>query len=104
MAFFDPILAKSCKILTLVWLSGFFDLATLVQVGDRVAPSTNMAGTWSTHSELREGNFVIVDKAVTLESAATLFINPCTAYLMLRHGWQMPIARFLDCMRLALRA
>ena len=34
--------------------------------------------------ELRDGNFVVVDKEVPLVSAATLFINPCTAYLMLR--------------------
>ena len=32
----------------------------MVRVGYRVAPSGNMAGTWNTHSELREGNFVVV--------------------------------------------
>ena len=32
----------------------------MVGVGDRVAPSGNMAGTWNTHSELRKGNFVVV--------------------------------------------
>ena len=36
----------------------------VVRVGDRVAPSTNMAGTWNTHSELREGNFVVVGSLV----------------------------------------
>lgn len=32
----------------------------MVRVGDRVAPSGNMAGTWNTHSELSQGNFVVV--------------------------------------------
>lgn len=56
-----------------------------MRVGDWVAPSGNMAGTWNTHSEMPAGSYVKVDSSMALESAATLFINPSTAYLMLRN-------------------
>ena len=47
--------------------------ADVVRVGDLVAPSTNMAGTWNTHSELREGNFVVVESVLRRSNVALLF-------------------------------
>lgn len=52
--------------------------------GDHVVPLTNNLGTWRTHLVLPTNNILKVPKNLGLVEAATLTVNPCTAYRMLR--------------------
>lgn len=53
-------------------------------VGDRVVPLSSGLGTWRTHAKLAADNALSVPKKLGLVEAATLTVNPCTAYRMLR--------------------
>ncbi|XP_056636644.1 enoyl-[acyl-carrier-protein] reductase, mitochondrial [Diorhabda sublineata] len=52
--------------------------------GDHVVPLTNNLGTWRTHILLNSDKVFKVPKELGLVEAATLTVNPCTAYRMLR--------------------
>ncbi|KAJ8923054.1 hypothetical protein NQ315_001603 [Exocentrus adspersus] len=52
--------------------------------GDHVVPLSNNLGTWRTHLVLPQDNLLKVPKKLGLVEAATLTVNPCTAYRMLR--------------------
>ncbi|XP_044252584.1 enoyl-[acyl-carrier-protein] reductase, mitochondrial [Tribolium madens] len=52
--------------------------------GDRVVPLVNALGTWRTHTVVSKNNLLKVPKKLGLVEAATLTVNPCTAYRMLR--------------------
>ncbi|XP_018563468.1 enoyl-[acyl-carrier-protein] reductase, mitochondrial-like [Anoplophora glabripennis] len=52
--------------------------------GDHVVPLTSNLGTWRTHLTLSEENLLKVPKKLGLVEAATLTVNPCTAYRMLK--------------------
>lgn len=52
--------------------------------GDHVVPLTNNLGTWRTHLTLPQDNLLKVPKKLGLVEAATLTVNPCTAYRMLK--------------------
>ena len=52
--------------------------------GDRVFPGGSMKGTWTTHYIDSEKNLVKTRKDLPLLSAATLRVNPGTAYRMLK--------------------
>lgn len=52
--------------------------------GDHVVPLTNNLGTWRTHLILPQEIILKVPKKLGLVEAATLTVNPCTAYRMLR--------------------
>lgn len=52
--------------------------------GDRVVPLVNALGTWRTHTVISKENLLKVPKTLGLVEAATLTVNPCTAYRMLR--------------------
>ncbi|KAJ3645442.1 hypothetical protein Zmor_023098 [Zophobas morio] len=54
------------------------------QQGDRVVPLVSALGTWRTHCILPKNNLLKVPKKLGLVEAATLSVNPCTAYRMLR--------------------
>ncbi|XP_072394555.1 enoyl-[acyl-carrier-protein] reductase, mitochondrial [Diabrotica undecimpunctata] len=60
--------------------SGVVDISR----GDHVVPLTNNLGTWRTHIVLNSNNVLKVPKKLGLVEAATLTVNPCTAYRMLR--------------------
>lgn len=53
-------------------------------VGDRVVPLLSGLGTWRTHAKIPAQNALSVPKKLGLVEAATLTVNPCTAYRMLR--------------------
>lgn len=53
-------------------------------VGDRVVPLAGGLGTWRTYAKLSAENALSVPKKLGLVEAATLTVNPCTAYRMLR--------------------
>lgn len=53
-------------------------------VGDRVVPLASGLGTWRTHAKLPAESALSVPKKLGLVEAATLTVNPCTAYRMLR--------------------
>ncbi|KAG5866153.1 hypothetical protein JTB14_017003 [Gonioctena quinquepunctata] len=57
---------------------------THFEVGDRVILLTNNLGTWRTHLLLPEEYLLKVPKKLGLVEAATLTVNPCTAFRMLR--------------------
>lgn len=53
-------------------------------VGDRVVPLTNLLGTWRTHVVLTSDVLLKIPKDLGIVEAATLTVNPCTAYRMLK--------------------
>lgn len=55
-----------------------------LNVGDRVVPLTNLLGTWRTHIILPSDIVYKIPKDLGLVEAATLTVNPCTAYRMLK--------------------
>lgn len=52
--------------------------------GDHVVPIANNLGTWRSHLILPSDKLLRVPKNLGLVEAATLTVNPCTAYRMLR--------------------
>ncbi|KAG0240801.1 mitochondrial 2-enoyl thioester reductase [Actinomortierella wolfii] len=59
-----------------------------LQVGDLVVMGMPGLGTWRTHANFKESELTRISKAdeepISLIQAATLTVNPCTAYRMLR--------------------
>ncbi|XP_068146263.1 LOW QUALITY PROTEIN: enoyl-[acyl-carrier-protein] reductase, mitochondrial-like [Drosophila tropicalis] len=55
-----------------------------LQNGQHVIPLVNTAGAWSTHTIYEEDQLLVVSEKVGLAEAATIYINPCTAYRMLK--------------------
>lgn len=53
------------------------------QVGDWVVPNEAGLGTWRTTAVLREDQVYPIPSDISVVSAATLSVNPCTAYRML---------------------
>ncbi|GLG94423.1 Enoyl-[acyl-carrier-protein] reductase, mitochondrial [Gryllus bimaculatus] len=53
-------------------------------VGDRVVPKHTGWGTWRTHALCREDDLIKISKKLGIIEAATLTVNPCTAYRMLK--------------------
>ncbi|NXU51606.1 MECR protein, partial [Turnix velox] len=51
--------------------------------GDRVIPTSTALGMWRTQGTFQEKTLLKVPKDIPLLSAATLSVNPCTAYRML---------------------
>uniref|UniRef100_A0A2K6V4K8 Enoyl-[acyl-carrier-protein] reductase, mitochondrial n=1 Tax=Saimiri boliviensis boliviensis TaxID=39432 RepID=A0A2K6V4K8_SAIBB len=56
---------------------------TRLKPGDWVIPATAGLGTWRTEAVFSEEALIQVPNDIPLESAATLGVNPCTAYRML---------------------
>ena len=56
---------------------------TRLEPGDWVLPGTAMSGTWRTHAIYDEDNLIKIRNDISVESAATLMINPATALRML---------------------
>lgn len=57
--------------------------------GDRVVPLTNALGTWRSHMILASNFLFKVPKDLGVVEAATLTVNPCTAYRMLKDFTQL---------------
>ncbi|KAI1726711.1 zinc-binding dehydrogenase domain-containing protein [Ditylenchus destructor] len=55
-----------------------------LNVGDLVIPARSGLGTWSTHGLYECGNVFPIDKDLSPVDAATLQVNPSTAYRMLK--------------------
>jgi trans-2-enoyl-CoA reductase len=53
------------------------------RVGDRVIPAFATWGTWRSHAIGSENQFLRVSSELSVESAASIAVNPCTAYRML---------------------
>ncbi|CAH0016839.1 unnamed protein product, partial [Clonostachys rhizophaga] len=54
--------------------------------GDWVIPAISQFGTWRTHAVAEASKFIKVDKAgLSPLQVATVSVNPCTAYRILRH-------------------
>lgn len=56
-----------------------------LQIGDHVIPLNAGLGTWRTHAVVCEDELVRVDQTLPIAKAATLSVNPCTAYRMLMY-------------------
>lgn len=54
------------------------------QVGDHVIPGTVTFGAWRTEGTAPAADFLGVSKQLPIPYAASLHVNPCTAYRMLR--------------------
>ncbi|XP_027005800.1 enoyl-[acyl-carrier-protein] reductase, mitochondrial isoform X3 [Tachysurus fulvidraco] len=54
-----------------------------IKEGDWVIPRDAGLGTWSATSVFNEGDLVTVPSDISVHSAATLGVNPCTAFRML---------------------
>ena len=54
-----------------------------VQPGDWVIPSHVNSGTWCTHKLAYDGDLIRLPKGLSVEAAASIAVNPCTAYRML---------------------
>lgn len=52
--------------------------------GERVVPLASGLGTWRTHVKVPADKVLAVPKTLGLVEAATLTVNPCTAFRMLR--------------------
>uniref|UniRef100_A0A914Z106 Enoyl-[acyl-carrier-protein] reductase, mitochondrial n=1 Tax=Panagrolaimus superbus TaxID=310955 RepID=A0A914Z106_9BILA len=55
-----------------------------LNVGDHVIPAASGFGTWRSEAISNENNFYKIDKRIPMKYAATLQVNPCTAYRMLK--------------------
>ncbi|OWF39165.1 enoyl-[acyl-carrier-protein] reductase, mitochondrial-like [Mizuhopecten yessoensis] len=55
-----------------------------LQKGDWVLPAHSAWGTWRTHALCEESSVEKVDNDIPVLGAATLAVNPCTAYRMLK--------------------
>ncbi|XP_055593210.1 enoyl-[acyl-carrier-protein] reductase, mitochondrial [Uranotaenia lowii] len=53
-------------------------------VGDRVIPCTTGLGTWRSHALHMNNNLMKVPPGIDMAAAATITVNPCTAYRMLK--------------------
>ena len=56
---------------------------TSLSIGDHVIPAASGFGTWRSSAISNENNFYKIDKRIPMKYAATLQVNPCTAYRML---------------------
>ncbi|PRD32860.1 UNVERIFIED_CONTAM: Enoyl-[acyl-carrier-protein] reductase [Trichonephila clavipes] len=54
-----------------------------LKVGSWVIPTAE-DGTWKTHAVYTEDKLLKIDETLPLVSAATIYVNPCTAYRMLK--------------------
>jgi len=59
-------------------------------IGRRVAVLARDGGTWATHCDVDFKSVIPVPSALSLEQAATFFINPATAYLVTRDVLRIP--------------
>ncbi|XP_043074832.1 enoyl-[acyl-carrier-protein] reductase, mitochondrial [Puntigrus tetrazona] len=57
---------------------------TSLRPGDWVVPIDAGFGTWRTGAVCEEDELISVPKDISVLGAATIFVNPCTAYRMLR--------------------
>ena len=52
--------------------------------GDWVIPSSTQLGVWRDYSNIHSENLIKVDKRIGMLNAATIGVNPCTAYRLLQ--------------------
>lgn len=55
-----------------------------LKVGDRVVPFATGLGTWRSHALYKESNLMKVPNSIGIAETATITVNPCTAYRMLK--------------------
>ncbi|KAH8300654.1 hypothetical protein KR018_001745 [Drosophila ironensis] len=60
------------------------DKVKKVKVGEHVIPLATGLGSWTTHAVYNDDQLMAVSKKVGLAEAATVTVNPCTAYRMLK--------------------
>lgn len=60
------------------------DKVNSLSKGQRVIPSVTGMGTWTTHALFEEQQLMPVSNNIGLAEAATMTVNPCTAYRMLK--------------------
>ncbi|XP_073848671.1 enoyl-[acyl-carrier-protein] reductase, mitochondrial [Musca autumnalis] len=60
------------------------DSVQKLQKGQHVVPFVTGIGTWSTHAVYSEDQLMPVSNQIGLAEAATITVNPCTAYRMLK--------------------
>lgn len=62
------------------------DQSSNLEPGDWVIPAVSQIGTWRTHAVFSEKELLKIDKTgLTATQAATVSVNPCSAYRILRN-------------------
>lgn len=54
------------------------------KAGDKIIPNSTGLGTWRSHAIYKEDDVMKVPENIPLSEAASLTVNPCTAYRMLK--------------------
>lgn len=60
------------------------DQVSSLKVGDRVVPFATGLGTWRSHALYSAVNLMKVPDSIGIAEAATITVNPCTGYRMLK--------------------
>lgn len=55
-----------------------------LKVGDRITPFARGSGTWRSHAIYCESDVIVLPKEIGVVEGATINVNPCTAYRMLK--------------------
>lgn len=57
---------------------------TKVKPGDKITPFARGTGTWRSHAVYNEDDLIILPKQIGIVEGATINVNPCTAFRMLK--------------------
>lgn len=55
-----------------------------LKVGDKITPFARGSGTWRSHAIYSESDVILLPKGIGVVEGATINVNPCTAYRMLK--------------------
>lgn len=55
-----------------------------VKSGDKITPFARGSGTWRSHAVYSEDDLILLPKQIGVVEGATINVNPCTAYRMLK--------------------
>lgn len=62
---------------------------TNIKSGDHVVPFATGLGTWTSYAKYSEDKLFAIPKDISIPMAATITVNPCTAYRMLKDFIQL---------------
>lgn len=60
-----------------------------VSLGDKITPFARGTGTWRSHCLYSEDDLIVLPKNIGIVEGATINVNPCTAYRMLKDFVQL---------------
>lgn len=66
-----------------------------IMLGKRVAVLSRLGGNWAEHNLVSASQVIPLSSQLTVEQAATFFVNPATAYIMTRLVLRVPAGEWL---------